>query len=311
MGWKSALVESPAKLNLSNNQLVLTGQDQSGQVPVEDLTSLIIDNPQVTITAALLSHMALEGCPVIICDKKHMPCGLYLPFHQHTRQAKVAALQLDAGGPLRKRLWQGLVRQKITNQAMALDICGRDGGRKLRLMRAQTDSGDTRNMEAQAARLYWQYLMGSEFVRQGYRDDSPDRLNGALNYGYAIMRSVVCKALVSRGLLPALGVKHDNNLNAFNLADDFIEPLRPLVECQVWRLKERWPLEQLPLSREDRQELALLTHHKIEIAGQVVSAHHGAEMMASSLVRALERKEAGLLVLPELVSDNGLADERE
>jgi CRISPR-associated protein Cas1 len=296
------MVENPAELSLSRNQVLLVGQEGSNQVPAEDLTALVLDNPQITVTTALLAHLGREGCAVLVCDQKHMPCGLYLPFHQHSRVAQVAARQAASSLPFRKRVWQGLVRQKIINQALTLDFCGLEGGRQLRKLLAGLDSGDSRNIEAQAARLYWVFLLGPRFIRRDYRDEEVDRVNGALNYGYAVLRSVVAQALAGRGLLPVFGVKHDNNLNAFNLADDFIEPCRPVAERAVWTLKKTWEASTEGLTREDRRTLALLAHKKMRLAGQVVPVSRAAEMMASSLVKALERHEYGLLELPEVLA---------
>ena len=300
MGFRSALVESPAKLNLALNQLHLSGPFGEQQIPVEDLTALVIDNHQSTITGALLAKLGQEGCAVVVCDDKHLPCGLFLPFHQYFQQAKVATDQAEMGQALKKRLWQALVRQKVLNQAQVLKLHSCNGHQDLKELSNKINSGDTGNIEARAAQIYFQKLFGPAFFRQGHYDNEVSRLNGALNYGYAVLRSMVAKALVARGFLPALGLKHGNKFNAFNLVDDFIEPFRPIADHLALKLSQHWPPAEKHLSREDRAALLLAQHHKMFIAGEVLTAHQAVEKAASSLAKALSHKEAGLLDLPEL-----------
>ncbi len=209
------------------------------RVPLEDVANLVLDHPEVTLTATLLSACAEEGITVITVDEKHLPNGVLTPFLAHHRTPKMIRAQLALGAPATKRLWQRLVQQKITNQAaMLLDAGSTEAGQRLHRMVQEVRSGDPTNVEAQAAQTYFRAIWGS-----GFRRSAQDLPNAMMNYGYAILRSALARALICHGFLPSLGLHHRSEQNAFNLADDLIEPFRPLVDRHVY---ETW----LGLSRD-------------------------------------------------------------
>ena len=250
MAWRGLHLSRPARLTLADGQIVISQNEGETRLALEDLAWLIIDTPQATITTALLSACMSAGIAVIVTDSRHMPNGLVLPFHTHHRQAAVAALQISAGAGLRGRLWQSLVRAKIYNQAAVLQVYGTDAA-ALRAMAARVLPADPDNVEARAARHYWGALF-TNFVRE---NDS-DLRNAMLNYGYAIMRGAIARALVATGLLPAIGIHHANQLNSFNLADDLIEPFRPFIDSAVWRLSDLGCRRDGSLTLAERQSLA-------------------------------------------------------
>lgn len=301
MSWRSVLLQNKARLSLRHGQLLIERNDDSASIPVEDITVLVLDHHQITTSVALLAALEDAGVAVVICDQRHMPSGLLLPFHRHSRFSEVAALQMGWSQPFRKRAWQVVVRRKIENQAHCLDRAGVEGGDSLRRLVQQVDSGDSENREAQAARYYWQALMGRGFLRLPRGASSSSRVNAALNYGYAILRAAVARALVGRGLLPCFGLHHGNKLNAYNLADDMIEPFRPLADDLVYRMAGLWGDHDGPLTKEDRQGLVQLLGDQLLMEDQVQSLCKAAETAASSLVVALRDKNPKLLTLPRFV----------
>jgi CRISPR-associated protein Cas1 len=236
-----------------------------------------------------------QGVAIVFSDARHTPSGMALPFHRHYRQAAVAAVQAGASLPLKKRLWQAVVARKIGNQAACLAACGRDNA-ALSVMAKLVASGDPENVEARAARQYWSLLF-DDFTRA----DETDLRNAMLNYGYAVVRAGVARALVASGLLPCFGIHHDNAANAFNLADDLFEPFRPLVDRQVFALSGQGKRPQGELSVEHRRALAGLLNAEMRQADETVSALIATERSAESLVRAFEAGSAALLALPEMV----------
>lgn len=226
MAWRSLLISQPARLSGKNRQLLLEQEhNQHTTIPLEDIAVVVLETPQATLTSALLSAFANQGIVVITCDAAHHPNGLLLPFLPHSRVLKVMRQQLALTVPQKKRAWQSLVKQKLRNQAVCLEKFAAGRGHFLRMQAEIVLSGDTENREATGARYYFMELFG-----QGFSRDQSVWQNAALNYGYAILRAAIARSLVCHGFLPAFGLHHHSQLNAFNLADDFIEPLRPLVD---------------------------------------------------------------------------------
>jgi CRISPR-associated protein Cas1 len=241
------------------------------------------------------------GVALVTTDERHTPSGLTLPFHRHHRSAGVAICQIGASGPLRKRLWQALVRAKIENQAAHLARIGHANAFALSAMTALVTSGDPDNVEARAARDYWRSLF-SGFIR----DDSTDFRNKALNYGYAVVRACIARAIVAYGLLPSIGVHHASQVNAFNLADDLFEPFRPLVDAAVAKLAEgRSRTEEL--TREDRRALAGLPMNDTRLGAETMTLLSATEKSAESMARAFEVGDARELVLPGFASGPAMA----
>lgn len=229
MAFRNIMVESPARIAVRNDQLLVC-TDTEHSVAIEDISALLLENRQITITTAALSRLGQCGCAVFTCDERHMPCAVLTPYMQHSRQLSVIRSQLAMSEPQKKRLWQAIVKAKIQNQARCLHMAGQEGkGKVLHRMAERVRSGDTENVEATAAQLYFPALFGEGFSRG---DDCG--FNAGLNYGYAILRGCIARYLAVYGFLPALGVHHRSTLNAFNLADDLIEPFRPVVDLLVY-----------------------------------------------------------------------------
>lgn len=295
MAWRGLHLTKPSHLSLADGQIVISQDDGEVRLAIEDIAWIVFDTPQATLSVALLSACMTAGVVIVSTDETHIPNGMALPFHRHFRQADIARLQIELSGPLKKRLWQTIVRQKIENQASALDALDRDGAMSLRAMTKLVGSGDPANVEARAARHYW----GKLFVNFR-RDDENDRRNKMLNYGYAVIRAGVARALVASGLLPAFGLMHASATNAFNLADDIVEPFRPFVDLLAWRRSSEGSESQGDLTLEDRREMASVLLQSANFGTESATLLLGTEKVAEALVRAMEAGVPDLLQLPIL-----------
>lgn len=233
---------NPAYLSIRNNQLIikLPEVEKNNTLPdsfkkqsiisrpIEDIGVVLLDNKQITITAGTLEALLENNCAVISCDSKSMPVGLMLPLYGNSTQNERFRDQLGASLPLKKQLWQQTIKMKIDNQASVLFDCTGAEIRNMRVWANDVRSGDPDNLEARAAAYYWKNLFPQikDFTRE--REGIPP--NNLLNYGYAILRAVVARGLVTSGLLPTLGIHHHNRYNAYCLADDIMEPYRPYVD---------------------------------------------------------------------------------
>lgn len=295
MAWRGLHISKPSRLAFADGQVAISQDDGEVRLALEDLAWIIVDTPQATLTAKLLSACMAAGVAVVVTDEKHTPSGVTLPFHSHFRQGEVAQLQVAATAPLRKRLWQAMVRAKITNQASVLDAAQRPGSAALREMARHVGSGDPDNVEARAAREYW-----SDLWDDFRREDDGDRRNKLLNYGYAVVRSGVARCLVAAGLLPSIGVNHASVSNAFNLADDLVEPFRPFVDLLAWKTSDNGLPSRAELSLDDRRAMAGALFQSAAVGKDQVTLLVAAERAAESLVRGIEHSLPDALELPSI-----------
>lgn len=225
---------SPAYLSLKGKQLVVKFPDEEKSpctIPIEDIGVVLLEHRQITITSGLISALVENNCAVVSCNEKNMPTGLILPLEGHTLQSERFTDQINASLPLKKQLWQQTMQYKIRNQAAVLqNICELPATNMLAWAR-EVKSGDPDNYEGRAAVYYWKNLFPE--IDNFKRDRFGDFPNNVLNYGYAILRAVIARALVGSGLLPTLGIHHHNKYNAYCLADDIMEPYRPYVDILV------------------------------------------------------------------------------
>ena len=294
MAWKGVHISRPARLSYRDTQLVVSQDEGDVTMPIEDVAWIVLDNPQVTLTASLVSACMDAGVAIIFSDARHTPSGIALPFHRHHRQAAIAALQIGLTLPHKKRLWQAIVVAKIENQAACLAGFDKPCA-SVSAMAGLVASGDPGNVEARAAREYWGILF-SQFTRS----DDTDLRNKMLNYGYAVVRAAIARALVASGLLPCFGIHHDSAANAFNLADDLFEPFRPLIDRKVFELSEKGTRSQGDLDLELRRALAGMLNTDIRLSGETVSVLIATERSSEGLVRAMEASTPVLLCLPRL-----------
>lgn len=264
---QTLLLAGPAYLSTKHQQLVIDypGPDREGKtMPIEDIGLVVMEHRQVTITNALLDKLTNHKVAVVTCDERHLPSGLMLPLSGHTEYTERLRHQLAASLPLKKNLWAQTVAAKIANQAALLRERGRSVG-TLTYLAQNVQSGDKGNHEARAAAHYWQHLFEAEDYR---RDPFGQPPNNLLNYGYAILRAIVARALVSSGLLPAVGIWHRNKYNAYCLADDIMEPYRPYVDLIVCHLVDDAEGEAVELTTTVKAELLQVAAIDVTIEGK-------------------------------------------
>jgi len=296
------LAETPARLRVEHAQLVIERDGQPAvTVPIADLAVLIVSHPQVSFTHAVISTLAEAGGAFVTCDQKHLPVAMLLPLQAHFLQAERFARQARASRPVCKRLWQQIVRAKIRAQSRLLaELHGDDRG--LDVLVSLVRSGDPINVEAQAARRYWPALFADPNFRRERAFDDQNRL---LNWGYAILRAMVARAICAAGLHPSVGVQHHNRYNAFCLADDLMEPFRPLVD----RIVAGWVRANGRLAELDRtfkQHLLETLTGRWDAAGEVRTLFDVLNRLANSLANVFIG-QADRIEIPALkTADSGL-----
>lgn len=265
--------------------IIQEGKTELGSVPLDDIAVLLVSAQGFTVTKNVLNALSEKGCMTVFCGKNYTPQSMVVPIASHTYFTKIIKNQINASEPFKKRIWQHIVIQKCKNQAAALRYCGKDNDSVLidKIAR-MVKSGDPENREAYAARMYWKSLFGDDFIR----DKDGEGVNALLNYGYAIMRAGMTRAICAHGLIPSLGVHHDNNLNQFCLADDLFEIYRPIVDVMVYKLIQQNECEVLPSTKRVLANLLKVKVHTSEGECQVVQSMH---YYVSSFVNALEERK--------------------
>jgi CRISP-associated protein Cas1 len=284
----------PAHLTAKLDQLLIQRDGQTvASIPCEDIGMLVVDQPQTTYSQAALAGLARSDAVMVVCGRDHLPAALLLPLADHGQIVWRVAEQIAIGRPLRKRLWKQLVRAKIRFQAM--NLAAEDpSNQKLLELAKSVRSGDPANVEAHAAQVYWRHWLNGS-CPDFRRDQDGDGLNALLNYGYAIVRAAVARAIVAAGLLPAIGLFHANRSNAFCLADDLMEPLRPLVDRRVRALYRQGHEQLNPTAKRGLLEVLA---ERVRMGGErgplMVQLHR----MTASLVRCYQG-ESDRLEIPQ------------
>lgn len=291
MGWRILQITKPCKLSVKNRQLLYEPfEETSLSIPLEDISVVILENKQILLSNSLLCELPEYDVVLFTCDFSHHPSGVLFPFHTHSRYSEIAWMQQDVSEPLKKRLWQEVVKAKIYNQAMALEILNKPMANKLKEIAKQVQSGDAKNAEAFAAGIYWK-----NFFNNFNRHDDNDIRNAALNYGYAILRGCMARNIVGAGLLPCFGIHHANKLNQFNLVDDIIEPFRPFVDYVVAKIDFEENKILIPLLK---NKILNILGLNCRINNEDINLLKSCEITATSLAKAMSNKKVNLLKLP-------------
>lgn len=275
-------VSERSYLHLSKKQLLVArGDDEIAAIPVEDIGILILDHIAITISQAAIIACQQNNIAVVFCNQQHLPYSVLLPLYDgNSLHTKVLREQLDVSLPTKKRLWKQIVQGKILQQAVTLQAVGVTSQRLCRL--AETVKvGDTANHEAQAAQVYWPLLMGDGFRR----DQKAEGVNSLLNYGYAVVRAMVARALVGSGLHPAIGLQHSNQYNGLCLADDVMEPFRPWVDLVVYRMTQKQV--QLEVNKATKQMLLNMLSQPVIWKGKKLPLMVACHSLAASLKAAM------------------------
>ena len=287
------LSEGAAFLKVRHENLVVSrDDDKEVALPLGEIAAVILAHPQVTCTQRAVAGLVEHGGALIVCNQKNQPAGMMLPTLGHCTQTERFIAQASAALPVKKRLWQQIVRCKVAAQGELLrDLRGDDHG--LTGLARSVRSGDPKNIEAQAARRYWPGLFGQDFRRRYDADDA----NRLLNYGYAVLRAVVGRAICASGLHPSLGLHHHNRYNAFCLADDLMEPYRPLVDAAVVEHIGQWGAD-APLDKTAKRAILEALAARFRIHNEARTLFDMASMTASSLAKVF-LKQGERLVYPE------------
>lgn len=268
--------------------------------PIEDIGIVVLDNRRITITQGLLEALLENNCAVITCDTRSLPVGMMLPLCGNTVQSERFRCQIDASIPLKKQLWQQTIKAKICNQAAVLKSCCDMEAKTMLRWADDVRSGDPDNIEGRAAAFYWKNIFnGIEGIDSFTRDREGVPPNNLLNYGYAILRAVVARALVSSGLLPTLGIHHHNRYNAYCLADDIMEPFRPYIDCLVHKIVTEKGVEAQELTKETKAQLLSIPVMDVVIGGKRSPLMVGVSQTTASLFRCFNG-EARKIAYPEM-----------
>ena len=255
----------------------------------------MLESHQITLTNALLNAFALHKIVVFTCDESHLPSGLFMPFLGHFRSFSVLQSQINLSKQRKAILWQQIVKAKIHNQALLLKMLHKKESEELETLAKSVNLGDLSNNEAKAAAIYFKALFGKNFSRkvQIFENGKMGTINAALNYAYAIMRGVITRSLCVSGLNPALGVNHKNQFNAFNLADDLIEPYRIFADSVVVQMVEVGELEE-SLSLQNRVKLVSILQSAVIVENKLYPLTRAGVVSAQSVVKCLERENLKL-----------------
>lgn len=237
---KSILVENKTVITTKQQQLVLKSETRESTIPIEDIGFLVIDSTESYLSIPAMNLLIENNTAVIICNTNHLPNGMFLNLNSHHIQQEIFRNQIEASAPLKKQLWQQTIVEKITNQGILLEkITGQKNS--FEFLASKVLSGDTSNMEGVAASQYWKSFFEVKFKRERFGEYP----NNFLNYGYAILRASTARALSGSGLLNTLGIHHKSKYNAFALADDIMEPYRPIVDEKVFEIMQNYDEQEL------------------------------------------------------------------
>jgi CRISP-associated protein Cas1 len=242
---KTLLLENKSSVTTKNKQLIIKTESRESSVPIEDIGFLVLDNPEIYLSIPAMNFLIENNTSVIVCSQNHMPNGMFLNLNSHHIQQEIFKNQINASEPLKKQLWQQTIVEKIKNQGYLLEKITKNKN-AFDFLASKVLSGDTSNMEGVAAAQYWKHfpLADSEVIGIK-RERFGDYPNNFLNYGYAILRAATARALSGNGLLNTLGIHHKSKYNAFALADDIMEPFRPVVDEKVYELIQNYDEQEL------------------------------------------------------------------
>ena len=295
MSWQTILISNPSKLSIKNNNILLKQADTEPTIiAISEVSVIVIDNPQVLLTAVFITSCAKFNIVVIFCDNKHTPVGVYYPYYQHSRHAKNTLTQINCGRVLQNKLWQKIIKVKIQNQQSVLQLTTKNNNSLAHIIN-QVQSADKTNREAYAAKIYWSILFDNNFLRS----DVANSINSALDYGYSIIRSTMTRSIAASGMVPAIGIHHKSELNAFNLADDLIEPFRPFVDLLVYKNIDN--LSSDILSKDNKVALVNILNENVYCNNKKTTMLTTITTCCQSLLKAIYNKDVSCLLLPSIV----------
>jgi len=293
--FRTVIINSGEYLSVKENWLLIQTDEETQKIPIGDIYSIIIDNQRSSISIPAIHALTDVGVHILICNEKHQPVSVVLPQNTHFHPLSVIRRQIAMTEAFKDALWDRITIAKIKNQALVMKICQCDPDRIKRMMQLSSEvhEGDIGNREGIAAKMFFRSLYGSEFVRM-----NDDVINAALNYGYTIIRSSFCKTLCAYGYNCVLGIHHINEANPFNLADDLMEPLRPIVDMWVCLHNDELIDE---LSRNQRSALCSLVNEYALIEKKRMKVRNAIDVFVRSLTSAINQGTVEALLIPEIL----------
>lgn len=302
MAFRVVLIENEVKLSLKLRNLVVNKDGEDIWIPLDDISIIVVDNLNTNITTRMLSILSEENIGLVICDKNHLPSGCFVSYENHSRASKMIQYQIDFNNELKNKLWDEIVKAKIRNQAEALHILkGNDINEpNFEEYAKEVFNGDETNREGTAAKAYFTRLMGSAFSRS----NSDILLNSGLDYGYSIVRSYLSRLLIAYGFNCQLGIHHKSEYNAFNLVDDIMEPIRPILDICAYKILDK----QEYFLPEHRRHLVNFINHYIKYNGKEMYIGNMLEEYVVQIVNSIKQKEMKV-IFPHSVDYIGVKDE--
>ncbi|MFA6860237.1 MAG: type II CRISPR-associated endonuclease Cas1 [Clostridia bacterium] len=293
MAFINIYVHNDAYLSVKNNQLVLSNKNNEQSYPIEDINSIMIESLNSTITSYTLNFLIQNKALFYVCDEKHLPSAVLLPFNNFYKPLSVYKIQSQAKEPINKNIWKNIIISKIENQAKVAIYAGSTLGEKILEISRNVKSGDSQNAEAHAASLYFREVFGFTFTRE-----QENFVNGALNYCYSIVRGAIARSITVHGLLGFLGIHHKSELNQFNLADDLIEPFRPVVDNLVLFISKITNEESI--SPSTKMQLLNILNTNVLINDKLQPISYAIEIVVESFVSCLTNNNS-CIILPKFV----------
>lgn len=294
MGYRQIIIKKSEKLHFKDNQLVIEREGVTSKVPLEDINYVLIEDSATILTSRLLAEFGKNAISLIVCDEKFYPTSIMYPYNYHFKQLDVFSNQLQVSEDLKKELWNQIVKKKIENSIRVLEMTSKEEfpiSKLTEYMNAITD-GDVTNREGLAAKIYFRSIFGNDFIR--FYDDA---INGALNYGYTIIASAIIRNLSVFGLNTYLGIHHSSKINNFNLAYDFLEPYRGIVDKYIYDNKNQIVF---PLSFEFRKKLINLLNAEVLHKEKKYTVEYSIGLLIKSYIKSITTGEV-ILDLPTII----------
>ena len=288
MGYRQVIIKKSEKLHFKDNQLVVEKENSSTKVPLEDINYILIEDSTTILTTRLLAELGKNAVSLIVCDEKFEPASIMYPYNYHFKQLDVFTHQLEIDESVKNEFWNQIVRKKIGNSIRVLEMTSKEEFpiSKLNEYLNEVIDGDIKNREGIAAKMYFHSIFGSDFIR--FYDDN---INAALNYGYTIIASAIIRNLAVYGLNTYLGIHHNSKINNFNLAYDFLEPYRAVVDKFVYDTKDDIVL---PLSFEFRKKLVNLLNKEVLHQNKKYTIEYSISLLIKSYIKSFSTGEINL-----------------
>ena len=296
MGYRQVIIKKSEKLHFKDNQLIIDKDESSIKVPLEDISYILIEDSSTILTTRLLAELGKNAISLIVCDEKFEPTSIMYPYNYHFKQLDVFSHQLEIDDSIKNEFWNQIVKRKIENSIRVLEMTSKEEFpiSKLTEYINEITDGDSKNREGLAAKMYFRSLFGSDFIR--FYDDN---VNAALNYGYTIIASAIIRNLAVYGLNTYLGIHHSSKINNFNLAYDFLEPYRSVVDKFVYDNKDDIVL---PLSFEFRKKLINLLNKEVLHQNKKYTIEYSIGLLIKSYIKSFSSGEIKL-DLPSIINE--------